>query len=82
MEIRLVTWLDSSGTGRWTSLTELRSERPRRITSVGFVLCESEDHVTLMQSHDPPIDDDHLANGDNTITIPRFAIVESETVVA
>lgn len=78
MEIRYVEWLDSAGLSRWTPIKELqRRSLVSRCLSVGFVLKEDDDQVTLLQSLDPGQLEGDDDNGDNTITIPKIAITAS-----
>ena len=75
VEIRYIEWLDSlSGTG-WTSEANVLAEVVSRCYSAGFVLKETNDAITLVQSIDP-----EGKNVDNYLVIPKFAIVHEATV--
>ena len=81
MEIRRVEWIDSTGRGSWTTLKELRAIRPDLIISIGFVLCEDEDYLTLVQSYSMRDETQNADDvGDNSICIPKFAISNSHTL--
>lgn len=79
MEIRYVEWVDSSGRGHWHAMKEARDLVPDRCTTVGFVLTESDDYLTLIQSFtNRKEEDDNQA--DNAISIPKVAITKMETL--
>lgn len=47
----LIEWLDSKGvTSQWKYLDEIKSIKPERILSVGFLLEETEEYKTIAQS--------------------------------
>lgn len=82
-EVRYVRWLDSSGRGRWTMLSELSKETLCYCDSVGYVLAEYDDRVVLIMSLDLRADDLEAAPmGDNVTVIPKVAILDSITLRA
>lgn len=73
-EIRIVRWEDACGGGDgWRPIEEMAGVRPSMITTVGFVLSESDTHVTLVQSM-TDVDDDGDQRADHVIAIPKSAI--------
>lgn len=78
--MRFVEWRDSSGTGGWQSLKTLEEYEPDLCHTVGFVLRETDDFVTLIQSYTNRKQGEENS-GDNVIVIPRFAIVRMDEVV-
>ncbi len=76
-EIREVTWLDSKGGPGWTGIEELSVQaKPMSCVSVGYVLFETHEYVTLVQSFDTQA----ATNADNYIAIPKFAVLSSRTL--
>lgn len=75
-EVRYVEWLDSTGMHGWRDLKENVSLEPDHCMTVGFVIKETDDYLTLLQSHTARKDGD-LDSGDNSICIPKFAITNS-----
>lgn len=84
MEMRYVEWVDSASGTRWDLTTEIAKEPVRVIRSVGFVLLDVDDHITLVQSEDPPSVESDLgrSNASNWIVIPRVAITRMENLRA
>jgi len=81
LEIREVTWIDSSGGARWETLQAIRESAIPTITSVGYVLADEPDRVLLVQSLDLHDGREHEEqNGDNYVLIPRPAITGIETL--
>lgn len=80
LEIRYVEWLDSNGTGSWTTFKELREEKPAFCQSVGYVLTETEDAVSLLQSVFMAVSEDRLDSGMHHLIIPKVAITKQETL--
>lgn len=79
MEVRYIRWIDSNGGEGWTNLSRLRTHRPCVIHSVGFVMSEDEEHVSLLQSFDVK-DDPAQVNGDNWIAIPKVAVLDTQVI--
>lgn len=78
MEIRHVTWVDSMGGHGWEPVEEVKKTIPMTIQTAGFVVDETETHVTILQSYDERTDG--RPHGDNYISIPKFAITHSRTL--
>lgn len=79
MEVRYVRWVDSNGGEGWHSLDRLRAYKPCVIHSVGFVLSEDAEHVSLLQSFDVK-DEPANTNGDNWISIPKVAVLDMQSI--
>lgn len=77
MEIRHIVWVDSMGMGGWEPLEKFRKLRPMEMQTVGWVIEEGEDFVTILQSYDERVEGE--PQGDNAISIPRAAIRASRT---
>lgn len=70
------TWLDSSGGGHWTLLSEFETWEPTLIQTMGYLLRETDDYVIIVMSYDSqPFDEQR---GDTALVIPRFAILNME----
>ena len=78
MEVRIITWLDSLGGVSWEPLEDIRAYRPLEIHTAGFVIDESDEHVTILQSYDERANG--KPHGDHVICIPKFAIREMRTL--
>ena len=52
MRLISVKWLDHSGFGRWVEKEQLMSAKPVVIQSVGWLVQETEDYVTIAASED------------------------------
>jgi hypothetical protein len=80
MEMRYVEWRDSLASHGWEPIEEARTLRPMDIKTVGFVIDEDDDYVTIAQSYD-----ERKTHGrphaDNIICIPKFAITQSQTLL-
>ena len=72
LEVRYVQWIDSMGAHGWELLEEIKTNRPLLIHTVGFVVDEGEDYVTILQSYDERASG--KPQGDHAISIPRSAI--------
>lgn len=67
MKMVLVEWLDAyTHDSGWKSLKSLRKQEPVLVRTVGFLVKEAADHITVAASHVPH--DDH-ADGD--VIVPR-----------
>ena len=80
LEIRTVEWTDSVGNGGWHSLAKDKDMPPDRIQTVGYVIAETDKHVTLVQSFTNRKDASE-DQGDNSISIPKVAILKSRTLI-
>lgn len=74
MKIVQVVWVDSVGmTPDWEHKDEIEPLKPANPTSVGFLLDDNSDYVTLLQT-----DSETQLMG--RLTIPRISIVSMETL--
>lgn len=65
-----VEWVDSAGQDGWVDRqTALSGSIPSRVRSVGIVLHEDDESITLVTGEDTTHD-----NVDNPITIPKVAV--------
>ena len=75
MRIKKIEWLDSCGTTvSWEHKEDIKPILPSRCYSVGYVLDETDEYITLLQSDS---NDQILGR----ITIPRCCIVDSCNLV-
>lgn len=72
--IEIVTWWDASTEHGWKSLSEIDDDDPV-ITSIGFVVKETANNITLAMSVD---DDDDDTNGRGRIPKP---MIKSRTII-
>ena len=77
-EARFVQWIDSTGGGGWTALSDELKEKPHRINTVGWVIREDDHSVSLVLSLDYL--DRENPYSDGLVVIPKFAIVEQKTL--
>ncbi len=73
-KVQGVKWTDSAGLGVWSDQQEMASLVPLEILSVGWLIAEDKDSMTLVQSYDTR---DDSWQGDNLICIPRVAILDT-----
>jgi hypothetical protein len=70
MKMVLVEWLDAyTHDSGWKSIKSVRKQGPVLVRSIGFLVKEADDHVTVAASHVPL--DDHC---DGDCVIPRGMI--------
>ena len=74
MKMVKLTWLDSSAGGPWNRIDDIKKERLATCTTVGMVLREDEESITVVQSFDGAESVDHF------IVIPKFAIVKRKNL--
>jgi hypothetical protein len=76
--IVLVTWVDSCSRGGWTFPDEVKkwTREPMTIHSVGFMLKEGKDAITIHQGYD----DQRRPNVNGLFQIPRGAIRKIKTI--
>lgn len=69
LEAAHIAWVDSAsfGEGTWTDKNDLKDLTPAATQAIGFVVAESDDHITIA-SHVS----DHEVGGE--IAIPKCAI--------
>lgn len=77
--MRLVEWLDSCSEHGWQPLTDSKKIEPDHCSSVGFVIADTDEYLTLLQSFTNR-KDAAADQGDNSICIPKFAILNSITI--
>lgn len=66
----LVEWDDACAQDNpWTTHKKLLAQKPVRVHSIGFVVADEPDHLTICNS---VVQDDGMLGGDNTI--PRGMI--------
>ena len=71
----LVDWLDSSGASGWQLIEDAAVMEPDPCTSVGFVIAETEDRLTLLQSFTNRKATAKAKDmGDHALTIPKCSI--------
>jgi len=67
MKMVLVEWLDAyTHDSGWKSLKSLRKQEPVLVRTLGFLVKDAPDYITVAASHVPH--DDH---GDGDVIIPR-----------
>ena len=64
-------WVDSSGRSGWQQIDTAHAEHSLECESLGFLIKESDDRITISAHLFPAIN-----NCNDTITIPRVALVE------
>jgi len=74
--IAVVFWEDAYSNDEWISLEEAKSHKACKQRSVGWLVDESDDHVTIIQTESK---DDNLAGA--RLTIPKPYIRKFETMV-
>ena len=80
-KIIYVEWVDSNQFAGWQEVEELKTQRAMHCFSVGWVVAESKDSITLAtniteENHPTAI---YQCNG--VMTIPKKAIVKSKVIV-
>ena len=74
-EVRLVEWIDSSASSGWQSCEDAAKIEPDPCMSVGFVIHETDDHLTLLQSvTNRKSGKDHA---DHVLAIPKCSITRT-----
>lgn len=70
MKMVLVEWMDAcSDEAGWKSLKKIRKQTPMLVRSLGFVVTDHPDYLTIIGSH-VPFDD----TTDGDVTVPRSMI--------
>lgn len=75
MKLALITWLDAMGGDGWISLQDLKLEKPCEHNSVGFIVNETEDFITISMSYE--IDEENMGAW---LCIPKLYI-KSITII-
>ena len=71
MKVVLVEWTDAcSDEAGWKSLKKIRKQAPMVVRSVGFLVTDHPDYVTIVGSH-IPFDD----TTDGDVTVPRGMVI-------
>lgn len=52
MKILEITWIDACGGDAWIEVGDLKAKKISRITTVGYLVKEKEDSITLTMSFD------------------------------
>ena len=74
MKIILIEWVDSAFMQGWMSREAAMMHTVSRITSVGILVCEDKDKITIVQGVS---DKEDVGDG---ITIPRVSIKKMRTL--
>lgn len=82
-----VEWIDSAGAGSgWQRVKAAETIRPSRAVSVGFLIHEDDDcltvagHVVVMQDTDP--DDGGQTDVDGAIVIPKCCVLARSSLTS
>lgn len=68
MKIVVIDWVDSVRASDWVLMEDV-NEKPVNCTSIGFLLKETDDYVTIAQNYG--LEPEQICN---LITIPKFSI--------
>lgn len=71
MKLLLVEWQDSASFDSWTSIDTLHKLKPSGCRTVGFLLSEDEDYLTLIGSHAA---NSHNDSASGAMCIPKCCI--------
>lgn len=74
----LVEWFDAKGDTGWRTVAESVNERLAQVFSSGFVLEETDEYITIVQSISA---DESAAMVDNRIVIPKVNIVSVKQLI-
>ena len=81
MKLSRVVWIDSEGSTGWEFASKrMRDRKPGKITTIGYVITDSEDNLLLAQSVGFA-EDDGSYSVYNTMNIPRCSIIEQEEII-
>lgn len=72
MEVRYIEWLDSCAQSFWSDEKLAKDLRPDHCSTVGFVVNETDEFVTVIQSFTNR--DGEQDQAGHTLCIPKFAI--------
>ena len=75
MKIVLVNWLDSNSNSAWHNITEAKHLRPSPCVTIGYVLEDTEEYITIASSF--ATENDSVSD---VICIPKFAVQSIETI--
>lgn len=76
MKLVYVEWLDSCGPNGWTAISEL-DDRVSRIRSVGWVLHDTEEGLTILPHYEPSRHDGKPYQGKGIVSIPKECITRA-----
>lgn len=74
LPIVYLEWVDSAGISEWGDADQHQALRPHRIRTTGFLLTDTPDHVTVVQSCADPDGGTGDVQYDHAIAIPTQAI--------
>lgn len=72
-ELVLVHWEDACTTGRWHNKEHYAAVRPWIVKSVGWVVIDTAEFITIIQS----VSDDSMTDG---LTVPRSCVKSVEVL--
>jgi len=70
----LVTWVDSAGTAHWDDIKEAEELEPVICETIGFLVKETKDYITVVQSY---------ANQEgvmHALSIPKVAVTKKKFI--
>lgn len=76
-KIVLITWIDAMGGDGWLSLQEIKSQKPCEHNSIGFLVHETDEFVTITMSSE--VEEENMGAW---LCIPRLYIKKVVTLVA
>ena len=75
MKIVKVNWLDSNSNGGWHDITSAKHIRPSLCITIGYVIDEADDYITIASSL--AVINDSVSD---VMCIPKFAVSSIETI--
>lgn len=80
MKIVEITWIDSKGiTSEWEFLNDSKSMPPCICHSIGYILEDKKDYITIVQSYDKESNKDHNQIM-GKMTIPKCSIKKTRKI--
>lgn len=79
MTLLRIEWIDSAGCDGWTSADHAKAMEPSKALTVGILLSDMPDHITVASSYG---DNDRDQSYSGVMCIPRKCIVKVEEVKA
>ena len=74
-ELVLITWIDAATEGHgWRSLERIKAQVPPTVLTVGWIVKETENHITVISSY---MDNDNV---DGDIVIPTGMIISRQVL--
>ena len=80
MDIIYVEWIDSTSLHGWNSPAEAKALKSDPCRTVGFLLQETDDAVTLVMSHTSRDEENGRESMANAVVIPKFAVTNRSCV--